>query len=110
MHININSLLLKIDELQYIAKLSEAVVIGILESKLDDSVQSFKTQIKNHDLISSNRNRHGGGVACFIINDLPYNMKSFLPSKMENILIDIFYHIKSLLLWVLLIVHRAKVV
>ena len=109
MHININSLLPKIDELQYIAKLSEAVVIGILESKLDDSVQSFKTQIKNYDLISSNRNRHGDGVACFI-NDLPYIMKSFLPSKMENILIDIFYHIKSLLLWVLLIVHRAKVV
>ena len=70
MHININSLLPKIDELQYIAKLSEAAVIGILESKLDDSVQSFKTQIKNYDLIRSNRNRHGGGVACFIINDL----------------------------------------
>ena len=69
-HININSLLPKIDELQYITKLSEAAVIGILESKLDDSVQSFKTQIKNYDLIRSNRNRHGGGVACFIINDL----------------------------------------
>ena len=39
-HISINSLLPNIDELWYIAKLSEAAVIGISESKLDDSVLS----------------------------------------------------------------------
>ena len=59
MHININSLLTKIDELRYIAKLSEAAVIGILESKLDDSVLSSEIQIGNYDLIRSDRNRHG---------------------------------------------------
>ena len=36
MNININSLLPKIHEPQYIAKLSEAAIIGISESKLDD--------------------------------------------------------------------------
>ena len=62
-HININSLLPKTDELQYIAKLSEAIIIGISESKLDDSVLSSEIQIENYDLIHSERNRHGGGVA-----------------------------------------------
>ena len=44
-HINISSLLPKIDELQYIAKLSEAAVIGISKSKLDDSKLKFKLKI-----------------------------------------------------------------
>ena len=89
-HININSLLPKIDELQYIAKLSEPAVIGISESKLDGSILSSEIQFKNYDLIRSNRNRHGGGVACFIRNDLSYNTKLFLPSEIENIFIEIF--------------------
>ena len=48
MHININSIQPKIDELRYIAKLSEAVVIGISESKLNNSVLSSEIQIKNY--------------------------------------------------------------
>ena len=46
MHININRLLPKIDELRYIAKLSEVVIIGISESKLDDSVLSSEFKLK----------------------------------------------------------------
>ena len=85
MHININSLLSKIDELQHIAKLSEVAFVGISESKLDDSVLSSEIQIENYDLICSDRNRHGGGVACFIRDNLSYNTKSFLPSEIKNI-------------------------
>ena len=91
MHINIDSLLPKIDEIQYIAKLREAAVIDISESKLDDSVISSEIQIENYDLIRSDRNRYGGGVACFIRNDLPYSTKSFLPPEIENIFIEILY-------------------
>ena len=87
-HINISSLLPKIDELRYIAKLSAAAVICI--SELDDSVLSSEIQIENYDLIRSDRNRHGGGVACFIRNYLSCNTKSFLPSAIENIFIEIF--------------------
>ena len=38
----------------------------------------------NYELIRSDRNRHGGGVACFIRNDLSYNTKSFLSSEMYS--------------------------
>ena len=61
-HININSLLPKIDEFPYIAKLSEAAVIVISESKFDESVLSSEIQVENYDLIRSDRNRHGDGV------------------------------------------------
>ena len=63
-HININSLLPKIDEFQYIAKLRKAAVIRISESKLDDSVASSEFQIENYDIILSDRIRHCCGVSC----------------------------------------------
>ena len=48
-HLNINSLLPKIDELRNIAKLSNAAVIGISESKLDDSVLSSEIHIDDYN-------------------------------------------------------------
>ena len=45
-HLNVNSLLRKIDELRHIAKLSNAV-IGNSESKLGDSVVSFEIHVGN---------------------------------------------------------------
>ena len=90
MHININRLLPKTAELRYISKRSETAVIGISVKKLDDSVLSSEIQLENFDLIRSYRDRHGGGDACFIRNNLSYNTKSFLPSERENIFIEIF--------------------
>ena len=50
-HLNINSLLSKIDELREIARKTTATVIGITESKLDGSVLDEEINI--------DRNRHG---------------------------------------------------
>ena len=65
MYIN-NSLLPKIDELQYITKLIEAAIISNSESKLDDSVLSSEIQIENYDLIRSDRTDMVIVFACFI--------------------------------------------
>ena len=65
-HLNINSLLSKIDELREIAKASRAAVIGISESKLDETVLDGEVAIEGFDLVRSDRNRHDGGVACYI--------------------------------------------
>ena len=43
LHLNINGLLPKIDELRHIVRSTNAAVIGISESKLDDSVLTFKS-------------------------------------------------------------------
>ena len=75
----------KIDELRHIARLTNAAVIGISKSKLDDSVLTSEIQIEGFDLLRCDRNRHGGGVACYIKSELSYNVKSYFPKDIENI-------------------------
>ena len=65
LHLNINSILPKIEELREIAKLSKATIIGISESKLDEHVLDGEISIVGYKLIRADRNRHGGGVACY---------------------------------------------
>ena len=62
-HLNINSLSPKIEELQIIAKLTNATIIGISESKLDESVLEPEIQIDDYKIVWFDRNRCRGGVA-----------------------------------------------
>ena len=77
-HININSLLPKIDEIRSIAYNTNAAIIGITESKLDESVTNSEIDIDNYVLIRNDRNRKGGGVACYIRDDINFTRKSCL--------------------------------
>ena len=79
----------KIDELRHIAGLTNAAVIGISESKLDHSLPTSETQIDECGLLSCDRNRHGGEIACYIRNDLNYNVKSHFPKDIENIFLKL---------------------
>ena len=87
-HLNINSLLPKIDELRYITKSTNAAVIGISESTLDGSVLDPEI-INNYKILRCDRNRQGGGVACYVRNDLSYNTLSVFPREVENIFFEI---------------------
>ena len=69
-HLNINNILPKIDELRLIAHKSRAAVIGITESKIDDSVLDEEIMIDGYIPIRSDRNRQGGGVICYIRQDI----------------------------------------
>ena len=89
LHLHINSLLLKIDELRHIVKLTNVAVIRISESKLDDSLLTSETQIDGYDLLHCDRNRHGRGVACYIRNDLSYNVKSYFFKDIEKIFFEL---------------------
>ena len=71
-HLNINSLLPKIDKLRYIAKRTKAAVIGILESKLDSNVLDPEIYIENCEILCFHRNRHGRGLACYIRSGITY--------------------------------------
>ena len=79
----------KIGEVRNIAKLSNAAVIGISESKLDDSVLSSEIHIDNYNTLRCDRNRHGGGVVCYIKNDLSFDVKPFFPPEIENVSFEI---------------------
>ena len=56
-HFNINSLLPKIDELHNIAKCSNAAVIGITDTKLDNTVCDSEVTIDRFSIVQNDRNR-----------------------------------------------------
>ena len=89
--LNTNSLLSKIEELRYIAKSNNAVVIGTCESKLYASVLEQEGSLDSCKILflRCNRNRHGNCVACYVRNNLSYNMLSVFSSKIKNIFFEI---------------------
>ena len=117
LHLNVNSLLPKTDELRNIAKLSNAAVIVITGLKLgncsfdseiqidnyqmipcDNSIIIFltqKCQIDYYQIIRCNRNRKGGEIACYVRNDLSYIEKDFFPEETENIFFEILLPSKT---------------
>ena len=56
----------------------QAPVIEITEYKLDQSIFQSEIQIDNYDLLLCDRNKNGGGVACYIRNDISYVQKEIL--------------------------------
>ena len=89
MHLNINSLLPKIDELSYMTRLSNAAVIGISDSKLDKFVTNSEILIDNCDLLRCDRNGNRGGIALSIRSDLSYTQKNLFPKDIENVFFEI---------------------
>ena len=79
----------KIDELRYIAKSTNAAVIGICKSKFEASVLDPEISIDNYKILSCDKNRQGGGVACYVRNDLTYNTLFVFPREVENIFLEI---------------------
>ena len=88
-HPNIKHLLLKIEELRFIEKSTNVAVIGVFETKLDASVLKQEIGIDNYKILRCDRNRHGGGVACYITNNLSYIVLSVFTCKIENIFFEI---------------------
>ena len=64
LHVNVNSIPLKIDELRYIAKFSNAVIIRITQSKVDNCILDPEIQIDNYQILRCGRNRKSGCFLC----------------------------------------------
>ena len=90
-HLNINSLLPKIDKLRNIAKCSNAGVNGITETKLGKTLYDSESTIYIYSMVQNNRNRMGGGVACYIRSKICYSKKTCLSDNLENIFIDLLF-------------------
>ena len=84
LHLNINSLLPKIDEICFKAKLSVSM-IGISESKLDSSFLNSELDIEDYDLIRLDHLKPG--VPCYIRKFLSYKHKLSFCSNIESIFI-----------------------
>ena len=66
MHLMIISFLNKKGELCYIASSSNAAVIGIIETKLDNTVYDSEVTVDSYNIVQNDRNRNSGGTACYI--------------------------------------------
>ena len=88
-HLNINSLLDKIDELRFIAEKSKPTIIGITESKIDETVSETEFDIQGYTPIRSDRTRHGGGVVLYIKEGIGFNIRDNFSNELENIFVDI---------------------
>ena len=88
-HLNMNSLLSKIDELSDITNYIKPVILGITESKLDSSVTNAEVNINGYSIIRNDRNRNGGSVACYIRNDVCFNIKNIFSNSIEHVLFKI---------------------
>ena len=88
-HLNVNSLLPKIEELRTLAFNTNISVLLITETKLDNTVSNEELKIDSYSLLRSDRNKNGGGVACYIKNYVAHNRKSSISENIENIVLDI---------------------
>ena len=73
-HLNCNSLLNKIDEIRQFVTDFKPHVICFSETKIDSSVQNSEVSIDGYSVIRRDRNRHGGGVACFVNNSIHFKV------------------------------------
>ena len=88
-HLNVNSLLSKIGELRDTTNYIKPVMLGITESKLDCSVTNTEVNINGHRINRNDRNRNGGGVACYTRRDLCFNMRNIFSSSIEHAFFEI---------------------
>ena len=87
LHINVNSLLPKIEKIRLIAKKSKVTVIGI-ETILDGTIFEAEIYIEGYSIVRCDRYRKGGGVACYIKHGICFRTKNILSKKIEVIFVD----------------------
>ena len=89
LNINVNSIFPKNEEVRFIAKKPKATVLGITEINLDRTIFDAGLYIEAYSIVRCDRDRRGGGVACYIKNDICFSTKNILSKKIEVIFVDL---------------------
>ena len=64
---------------------TKPAILGITESKLDSSVSDQELNINGYIILKSDRNRKGGGVACYVRADLCFNTRNIFSNSIEHV-------------------------
>ena len=86
--LNCRSLCPKIDDLRLLAEAKSPHVILLCETWLDDSISNDEICINNYNLIRRDRSRHGGGIAMYVRDNIPFSTILSHPS-IEFLLISL---------------------
>ena len=89
MHLNINSILPKLDELKAIAGNTEAAIIGIAEPKVGNPISDSEVEIPGYFILRYDQSRNDGRVSCYVRQDLCFNSRSTAARDIEGISFDI---------------------
>ena len=73
---NIFSLFPHLDELLMLVDNDKPHIICINQTKLDDSTDDSLIHINDYVIIRKDRNKHGGGVAIYIHQNIQFELKS----------------------------------
>lgn len=76
-HLSVNSLPSKIDKMRYIAKLTNAIVIGVTETKPGNTFSNRELETECYDLIRHEQSQRGGSSAGSVKNSISYNLKPY---------------------------------
>jgi len=77
-HLNVNSLRNKFIEIREMLKVSEIDILGLSETKLDDSFGQSTFHCPNYTAYRQDRDIHGGGIACYVSSALPHRRRDDL--------------------------------
>ena len=69
--------------------MTKADIIETTESKLDHTVPDSEVNFPGYDILRCDRNRNGGGIACYIRKDLCFNTRTLHCKQIENLVFDI---------------------
>ena len=78
--INVNGLVKHIDEIKLLLIEKNIHILAINETKLDETIEDNIISIDKYKLHRKDRNRHGGGVAIYIKEDINYTIRDDLPN------------------------------
>ena len=84
-HLNVNSLLPTVDELKEILNYTKPAILGIPQSKLNSYVTDTEINIDDYSIVRNDRNRNGEVAACYIRNNLCFNINNIFPNFIKNI-------------------------
>ena len=89
-HLNINSLKSKFVEIEELLHDKIVDLLFISETKLDATFRNSIFDSKGYKLERADRNVHGGGIACYIRNDIPSRRRTDLESTaLESIVYEV---------------------
>ena len=74
-HLNTRSLLPKMFDFRLMANKTNASIIGITESWLDNTVNDSEISIPGYCVVRRDRDRNGGGVCVYVKSDMAYNVR-----------------------------------
>ena len=80
----------KVDEVRTLAAMSNAAVIGVSETWLDEAINDGDVTVPGYSISRNDRNRQGGGVCLFVREDITYNVRADLHSDdLETLWVDL---------------------